>query len=121
MEPERFNYHLTVALENAEIRRACCAVEAIFRAGTILDELSPACLEQVRDYCTAWNKGRKGVFSEFKHAWIDMVTDHLNNQRLQERRLFHGITGSSTDATLAKHELPSTAATLATHATDTKG
>jgi phytoene/squalene synthetase len=121
MEPHDLRLHLAIALKEPEIRRACCAVEAIFRAGTILDELSPAVLEQVRDYCTDWNKGRKGSFSEFKHAWIDMVTDHLNNQRLQERRLYHGITGASTDATLAKHELPSTAAALATHATDTKG
>ncbi len=114
MEPHNLQLHLAIALKEPEIRRACCAVEAIFRAGTILDELSPTVLEQVRDYCTDWNKGRKGTFSEFKHAWIDMVTDHLNNQRLQERRLYHGITGASTDATLAKHELPSTAATLAT-------
>ena len=124
MEPHNLQLHLAIALKEPEIRRACCAVEAIFRAGTILDELSPAVLEQVRDYCTDWNKGRKGSFSEFKHAWIDMVTDHLNNQRLQERRLYHGITGrpsADATATLAKHELPSTAAALATHATDTKG
>src|SRR6266478_10019267 len=84
---------------------ACCAVEAIFRAGTILDELSPAVLEQVRDYCTDWNKGRKGSFSEFKHAWIDLVADHLNEQRMTERRLYHGIMGPSADATLEKQAL----------------
>src|SRR6266853_702436 len=124
MEPHDLRLHLAIALKEPEIRRACCAVEAIFRAGTILDELSPAVLEQVRDYCTDWNKGRKGSFSEFKHAWIDLVADHLNEQRMTERRLYHGITGrpsADATATLAKHELPSTAAALATHATDTKG
>jgi len=124
MEPHNLRLHLAIALKEPEIRRACCAVEAIFRAGTILDELSPAVLEQVRDYCTDWNKGRKGSFSEFKHAWIDLVADHLNEQRMTERRLYHGITGrpsADATATLPKHELPSTAATLATHATDTKG
>jgi hypothetical protein len=121
MEPHNLQLHLAIALKEAEIRRTCCAVEAILRAGTILDELSPTCLEQVRDYCTDYIKGRRDSFSEFKHAYINMVIEHLDDARLRERRLFSGITGSSTDATLAKHELPSTAPTLATHATDTKG
>jgi hypothetical protein len=81
------------ALENHDIRRACYAVEAIFRAGTILDELPPAALEEIRDYCTAWNEDRKGSFSRFKHAWIDMVVEHLNDQRLRENRLYTAITG----------------------------
>jgi hypothetical protein len=105
MEPESFKHHITVALKSSEIRRACCAVEAIFRAGDILDTLPPTALEQVRDCCTDYNEGRVGSFSEFKRAWIDMVADHLNEQRMTERRLYHGIMGPSADATLEKHAL----------------
>jgi hypothetical protein len=97
------------ALENHDIRRACCAVEAIFRAGTILDELPPASLEEIRDYCTAWNEGRKGSFSRFKHAWIDMVVEHLNDQRLERtgctRPLPAGCAGAQ------RHELPARTST----------
>jgi hypothetical protein len=96
------------ALENHDIRRACCAVEAIFRAGTILDELPPASLEEIRDYCTAWNEGRKGSFSRFKYAWIDMVVEHLNDQRLRENRLYTAVTGrmcrGSTTRATGAHE-----------------
>ena len=64
----------------------------------LLDTLSPAALECVRDYCDEYNKGCKGKFSEFKRAYIELVIDHLNNVRLRERRLFHGITGGASDA-----------------------
>jgi hypothetical protein len=82
---------MDTALRTADIRRACCAVEAIFRAGNILDELPPAALEEIRDYCTEWNKGREGTYSEFKAAWIKMVVEHLNDVRLRERRIFTGM------------------------------
>lgn len=72
--------HLSHALQNPDVRRSCYAVEAIFRAADTLDELPPACLEEVRDYCSAWNEGRKGSFSEFKRAWIEMVVERLNDQ-----------------------------------------
>jgi hypothetical protein len=97
METHNLRLYLGTALKEAEIRRTCCAVEAILRAGTILDELSPTCLEQVRDYCSDYNRGRKGSFSEFKHAYIDMVVEHLNDARLRERRLFSAITGQEKD------------------------
>jgi hypothetical protein len=93
------------AIGNPDTRRACCAVEAIFRAGTILDELPPAALEEIRDYCTAWNAGRKVSFSKFKHAWIDMVVEHLNDQRLRENRLYTAITGKDVPG-LDENELP---------------
>jgi hypothetical protein len=85
--------HLADALRNHEIRRACTAVEHILHAADILDELHPSALEQIRDYCTEYNKGRKGKFSEFKRAWIAMVVEHLDDARLRERRLYTGITG----------------------------
>jgi hypothetical protein len=97
--------HLPDALQNPDIRRACCAVEAIFRAATILDELPPACLEEVRDYCETWNVDRKGTFSKFKHAWIDMVVEHLNDQRLRENRLYTALTGKDAPG-LDEHALP---------------
>jgi hypothetical protein len=97
--------HLPDALRNHDVRRSCCAVEAIFRAANTLDELPPECLEQIRDYCNAWNEGRRGHFSEFKHAYIDMVVEHLNDQRLCERRLYTGITGKEWPG-LDEHELP---------------
>jgi|SRR5215469_7715051 len=93
MNPQTLRLHLQPALRSAEIRRACLAVERIVSAGDLLDSLSPTALEQVRDYCIDYNKGRTGSFSEFKRAWIDLVIDHLNNSRLTERRLFQGITG----------------------------
>ena len=64
METHSLRLYLAASLKEAEIRRTCCAVDAILRAGTILDELSPTSLEQVRDYCSEYNKGRKGTFSE---------------------------------------------------------
>jgi hypothetical protein len=124
MEPAKFKYIMQTALSTPEIRRACYAVERVLDAGDVLDSLPPRALEAARDYCTDYVKGRQGTFSAFKHAWIDMVAEHLNDATMTERRLFHGITGrpsADATATLAKHELPSTAATLATHATDTKG
>jgi hypothetical protein len=93
LEPHSFHVHLAVALKSAEMRRACLAVERIVSCIDLLDQLSPAALEEVRDYCTDYNKGRKGKFSEFKRAFIAMVVDHLHDVRLQERRLFYGITG----------------------------
>ncbi len=97
MEPQSLKLHLSIALKTPEIRRACMAVERILSVGDMLDDLPPTALEQVRDYCTDYNKGRKGVASEFKHAWIELVADHLNDARLRERRLFHGITGKDTE------------------------
>jgi hypothetical protein len=85
------------ALAHQDIRRACCAVEAILRAGDILDTLPAPALEQIRDYCTDWNKGRTGTMSDFKAAWIAMVIEHLNDARLRERRLYTGITGKTRD------------------------
>jgi hypothetical protein len=98
MESENLRLNLAIALKTPEIRRACCAVERILTAVDILDELPPAALEELRDYCTDYNKGRQGVFSEFKHAYISVVADHLADMRLRERRLFHGITGKETAA-----------------------
>ena len=85
--------HLPDALRNHDIRRACTAVEHILHAVDILDNLPPIALEQIRDYCTDYNMGRKSAFSEFKHAYINMVCEHLNNARLRERTLYTGITG----------------------------
>ena len=93
METHSLRLYLAHALKEAEIRRACSAVEAILHAGSVLDELSPTALEQVRDYCTDYNKGRHGPFSDFKRKYIELVIDHLNDARLQERRLYHGVTG----------------------------
>ena len=97
METHSLRLYLADSLKEAEIRRTCCAVDAILRAGTILDELSPTSLEQVRDYCSEYNKGGKGTFSEFKHAYINMVVEHLNDARMTEHRLFQGLTGKDKD------------------------
>jgi hypothetical protein len=87
--------HLPFSLAHQEIRRSCMVVEHIMAAGDMLDRLPPDCLVAIRDYCTEWNKDRKGSESEFKAAWIAMVVDHLNDARLRERRLYTGITGKS--------------------------
>jgi hypothetical protein len=84
--------HLSSALRDHDIRRACCAVEHIMRSAEILDDLPPVALEQIRDYCTDY-LGRGSRFSEFKHAYINMVCEHLNDARLRERTLYTGITG----------------------------
>jgi hypothetical protein len=109
MDKQKLHLHLGVALKESEIRRACCAVEAIVRAADILDDLPPTALEEVRDYCTDYNKGRKGSFSEFKHAWIEMVVDHLADARLREQRLYYGLTGDPCigKATAKKGDMPS--------------
>ena len=90
---ETVRLHLAIALKNHEIRRACTAVEHILRASDILDNLSPTVLEQIRDYCGDYIKGRTGAFSAFKRAYIELVVDHLSDMRFRERRLFQGITG----------------------------
>jgi hypothetical protein len=84
---------LPIALKDANMRRSACAVEAIFRSVNILDELPPARLEEIRDYSKDWTKGRKGSDSEFKKVWIKMVTEHLEDVKLMQRRLYYGITG----------------------------
>jgi phytoene/squalene synthetase len=93
MEEHSLRLHLKPALSTPEIRRAACAVEAIFRAADILDHEPPAVLEAVRDYCTDYNKGRKGTESEFKAAWIKLVVEHLESARQMERKFYTGITG----------------------------
>jgi hypothetical protein len=93
MEVENFRLPLAIALKNHDIRRACTAVEHIVRAAEILDELPAAALEQIRDYCDDYIKGRTGPFSDFKRAYIELVVVHLNDMRVRERRLFQGITG----------------------------
>ncbi len=85
--------HLPIALKDHDSRRACTAVEHILIAADILDQLPPSALEQIRDFCTDYIKGRCDTFSEFKHAYINMVIEHLDNARLRERRLYTGITG----------------------------
>jgi hypothetical protein len=71
------------------------AIDNILGAADILDELPPVALEQIRDFCTDYIKGRKSTFSEFKHAYINMVCEHLKDARLCEQRLYTGITGKS--------------------------
>jgi phytoene/squalene synthetase len=97
MEPQKLRLYLGPALHTPEIRRACCAVEAILRAADILDNEPPAVLEQVRDFCTEYVKGRRDKFSDFKRAYVDLVIEHLDDARLRERRLFSGITGKEPD------------------------
>ena len=97
MEPAKIKYIMDTALKTPEIRRACFAVERVLGAVDLLDNLPPNALEAVRDYCTDYIKGRKDTFSEFKHAYINMVVEHLNDARLRERRLFSGITGKDKD------------------------
>jgi hypothetical protein len=86
---------LPAALKNHEIRRACTAVEHVIRAADILDQMSPAALEQIRDYCTDYIKGRRDTFSEFKHAYLNMVVEHLETARQMERKFYGGITGEN--------------------------
>ena len=97
MDQRIIRLHLPTALKCADIRHACLAVERVVSTIDLLDSLSPAALECVRDYCTDYVKGRKGKFSEFKHAYIELVIDHLNDARLRERRLYTGITGKAGD------------------------
>jgi hypothetical protein len=102
--PQVRNY-LPIALKDANMRRSACAVEAIFRSANILDELPPECLEEIKDYCNAWNKDRKGAFSDFKHAYIAMVSERLADAKLTERRLYYGITGRPDTKTMKDYEL----------------
>jgi hypothetical protein len=72
-------------------------VEAIMRAGDILDRLPAQALEHIRDYCSDHNKDRHGTFSEFKAAWLKIVIEHLDDARLREKRLYTGITSNEPD------------------------
>jgi hypothetical protein len=102
MESRNFRLHLANALKSHEIRRACTAVEHILHAADILDDLPVAALEEIRDYCDDYVKGRVGAYSEFKRAYIGLVVDHLSDMRLRERRLFQGITGKDGEEETAK-------------------
>jgi hypothetical protein len=62
------------------------------RSADILDQMPPEALEQIRDYCSDYVKG-KDTFSEFKRAYINMVVEHLENARQMERMTYRGITG----------------------------
>jgi hypothetical protein len=75
------------------MRAACTGVEHIMRAGDLLGSLSPEALECVRDYCSEYNKDRKGPEHDFKAAWIDIVNAFLIERRKMERDLLTGITG----------------------------
>ena len=86
---------LPAALKNHDIRRACCAVDAITRSADILDQMPPVALEQIRDYCADYVKDRKDTFSEFKHAYLNMVVEHLETARQMERKFYGGITGEN--------------------------
>ena len=94
MQTDNFRPPLALALKNHDIRRACTAVEHILGAAEILDELPAAALEQIRDYCDDYVKGRAGAFSDFKRAYIELVVCHLNEMHIRERRLLQGITGN---------------------------
>lgn len=106
MEPHAKRTYLAAALREPEIRRACRAVDRIITAGDALDHMSPTTLEVVRDYCAEQTKGTRGTFSEFRHAWVQLVVDHLNDARTLERRLYYGITGRGVPG-LEEHQLPS--------------
>jgi hypothetical protein len=96
---DNLKLYMPIALKNHEVRLACHAVERITGVGDVLDNLSPAALEMIRDHCSDCVKGRHGAMSEFKRAYINLVVEHLNDARLHERRLYHGITGASDDET----------------------
>ena len=55
--------HLPFALRNHDVRHACAAVDAILLAADTLDTLPPVALEQIRDFCADYTKGRKNVRS----------------------------------------------------------
>jgi hypothetical protein len=101
-EPHSVRLHLPPALKDYRMRRTIAAVDAILRAAEILDELHPACLETVRDYCQEINSGRNGAESD--RAWIAMVCEHLNDAKLRERRLFYGLTGNNEEEDEGKEE-----------------
>src|SRR6266849_9231123 len=96
IEPHSLRLYLRGSLRNHYIRRTCTAVEHIMRAIDILDEVPQECLEEVRDYCADYIKGRKDVYSDFKRAWVALVAEHLSDLRVRERRLARGITGEDT-------------------------
>jgi hypothetical protein len=93
MDQRTIRLHLPSALQCADIRHACLAVERVVSTIDLLDSLSPAALECVRDYCDSHSKHCKGKFSEFKRAYLGLVVEHLGDVRLRERRLYHAITG----------------------------
>jgi hypothetical protein len=35
--------------------------------------------------------------SAIRHAWLNIVIEHLNDPRLRERRLYAGVTGQEAD------------------------
>ena len=90
---QELRLHLKPALKSTEIRRACCAIGAIIRAADILDAEPPAVLEEVRDYCIDYIRGRRDWYSEFKRAYIKLVCDHLELSRQLERRFYGGVSG----------------------------
>jgi hypothetical protein len=93
METHTMRLHLRAALREYPIRRTVWAVERIVSAIDVLDEMPEACLEEVRDYCAEYAKGHHDLMSDFKRAWVNLVSDHLNDMRERNRRLRSAITG----------------------------
>jgi hypothetical protein len=61
----------------------------------------------IRDYCADYVKGRTGAMSDFKRAYINLVIEHLNDAKVQECRLYHGLTGRLENP-MATHALKKT-------------
>lgn len=93
METHTMRVHLRAALRQFEIRRTVWAVERIMSAIEVLDEMPEAALEEVRDFCAEYAKGRHDHLSDFKRAWIALVSDHLEAMRKRNQSLRRGITG----------------------------
>jgi hypothetical protein len=83
--------HLPCSLAHKEIRRAGTVVKHILRAGDLLDELPPDALAAIRECCAGYLK--KGKFSDFKRAWVDMVVEHWDDARRRERGPLTGTKG----------------------------
>lgn len=80
--PGSIRLQLRSALQCAEFRRACLAVEGVVCTIDSLDTLSlEAALDCVRDYRESYENGCKGKFSEFKRRTLILrVASHGGNE-----------------------------------------
>jgi hypothetical protein len=94
MEQHTMRLHRRTALRQHEIRRAVWAAERVLTAIDVLDELPEGCLEEVRDFCCEYVRGRTPPpMSEFKKAWVNLIVEHLDQMRDRHKRPRRGLTG----------------------------
>jgi hypothetical protein len=78
--------HVREALQSSEIRNACAVLSNVHAAMMLVDTLSPATIEALRDEFDRMAKERTGPRGELKHAWTDYMRQALHDALLRKQQ-----------------------------------